>query len=48
MGLSEEVPGFEKLPSVAEEVRQLADITGGKVLLNAAFTPEQVSKELKT
>ena len=36
-----------RLPPVEEEINDIANIIQGKVLLNAAFTPEMVARELK-
>ena len=47
VGLSESVSGMKPLPAVEEEVRQVAEITGGKILINSTFTPERLSRELK-
>ena len=47
LGLSEAVQDYPALPSVEEEVRIIADIIGGTVFPNEAFTSDRVNEELK-
>lgn len=45
-GISESVQGFDALPAVLQEVEQIRDQLGGEVLLNDAFSVEEVAKAL--
>lgn len=43
-GLSEGIP---RLPHVPEELENIRDMTGGKILLNEAFTADRLTEEFK-
>ncbi|MDH3601075.1 MAG: CHAT domain-containing protein, partial [Candidatus Tectomicrobia bacterium] len=46
-GLTESVAGFPALPRVAEEVRNVQQIYGAKVLLDQEFSPERLQQTIQ-